>query len=237
MPKSLNLKSPTPMQQKHSDAIIVIDVFRAFTTACYVLACSPAHYILANQSQVIAKLAAIYPHVLLIGKPEKNVHLTYDIPNSPTRTQEVDITHKTVLHRTEAGAKGVLQALKQPSNIVLAAGLVNADATVNYLKQLKIKNIAILPMGHEATTPSLEDDICADYIRACLRGEQFHLASFLPAIREGAGRYFFGDDQWQYPREDFARCLSVNHFDFAIQATAQEDYAVLTRCDVAFAAK
>jgi 2-phosphosulfolactate phosphatase len=221
------------MQQKHSDAIIVIDVFRAFTTACYVLARSPTHYILTNQSRVIAKLAVIHPNILLIGKPEKNIQLTYDIPNSPTRTQEVNITHKTVLHRTEAGAKGILQALQQSSSIVLAASFVNANATVNYLKQLKIENITIVPMGHEATTPSLEDDICADYIRACLRGEQMHLTPFLPDIQKEAGRYFFSEDQRQYPHEDFARCLSLNQFDFAIQATAQEDHAVLTRCDVA----
>lgn len=223
------------MQQKHSSAIIVIDVFRAFTTACYVLARSPKHYMLDNKSKVITRLASIYPNSLLIGKPEKNSYLTYDIPNSPTRTKEVDITHKTVLHRTEAGAKGILQALKHPSNIVFAASFVNADATANYLKRLKINNINILPMGHEATTPSLEDDICAKYIQSCLRNEKMHLASFLPAILEGAGRYFFGDDQWQYPREDFALCLSVKRFNFAIQAMAQEDHAVLMRRDIMYA--
>jgi 2-phosphosulfolactate phosphatase len=225
------------MQQKHGDAIIVIDVFRAFTTACYILARSPALYILADKSQVIAKLASFHSNALLIGKPEKHIHLNYDIPNSPTRTKALDINHKTILHRTQAGAKGILQALKQPSCIVLAAGFVNANATAHYLKQSRITNITILPMGHEATAPSLEDDICADYIQACLKGKKMDLASFLPAIREGAGRYFFTDDQWQYPREDFARCLRVKRFNFAVRATAQEDHAVLTRCDIAFAAK
>lgn len=225
------------MQQKHSDAIIVIDVFRAFTTACYVLARSPAHYILANNSQVIGKLTSIYPNSLLIGKPEKNIDLTYDIPNSPTRTKEVDIQHKTILHRTEAGAKGILHALKQPSSIVFAAGFVNADATVNYLRLYNINSVTIWPMGHEATSPSLEDDICAEYIQASLRGEKMSLTSFLPAIRKGPGRYFFGDDQWQYPREDFARCLSVKQFNFAVQATSQGDHAVLARCDITSATK
>lgn len=220
------------MKQKHNGAIIVIDVFRAFTTAAYILARSPAHYILATQSSVIARLIPNYINPLLIGKPEKQANLSYHIPNSPTRTMDVEIRHKTILHRTEAGAKGILQALKEQSKIVLAASLVNAAATVRYIKMHNIGHIDILPMGHEAVTPSLEDDICAHYIHAMIKGRSMSMQAFIPSIKEEAGRYFFSDDQWQYPREDFVRCLELNQFNFAIQATGQQDYAVLVRCDI-----
>lgn len=220
------------MKSMQGHATIIIDVFRAFTTASYVLARSPARYLLTTDSKIISELALIYPDSLLIGKSEKNNSLIYDIPNSPTRTQHLEVKNKTILHRTEAGAKGVLQALKNPSDIVLAAGLVNADATVGYLKKLNIHHVNIIPMGHEATTPSLEDDICALYIHELIRGNQVSLKPFFPAIRTGAGRYFFSHDQWQYPQEDFLRCLKLRRFNFAIQATANEDYAVLERRDI-----
>jgi 2-phosphosulfolactate phosphatase len=220
------------MKQKHNGAIIIIDVFRAFTTAAYVLARSPTHYILTTQSSVIARLIPNYINPLLIGKPEKQASLAYHIPNSPTRTMDVEIRHKTILHRTEAGAKGILQALNKQSKIVLAASFVNAAATVRYIKMHNIDHIDILPMGHEAVTPSLEDDICAHYIHALINGRNMCVQAFIPSIKEEAGRYFFGDDQWQYPREDFVRCLELNQFNFAIQATDQQDYAVLVRCDI-----
>ncbi len=208
---------------------VVIDVFRAFTTASYVLAQSPVHYVLTPDSTVIARLVTDVAHPIIIGKPEKGMeHLvTYQIPNSPTRAQELSIVGRTVFHRTEAGARGVLQA--KDADLILVAGFVNADATIRYIKTLKDPELKIVPMGHEAATPSLEDDLCANYIEACLKGKEFSLGPFLPELRTGPGRYFFSTDQWQYPQKDFDMCLEIGRFDFAIQAEVKDDYAVLTR--------
>lgn len=221
------------MKQDCNNIIIVIDVFRAFTTACYILARSPMRYYIATKSVNISKIASRYPNPVLIGKPEKNNDLVYHIPNSPTRTKQILIENKTILHRTEAGAKGILQALEDPCHLVFAASFVNADATVQYIKKLNIKNIQLLPMGHEATTPSLEDDICAEYIDSKLRGKELSIKKFLPTFREEAGKYFFMEDQWQYPQEDFTLCLRLNQFNFAIQALPRDDHALLKRCDIA----
>lgn len=220
------------MKQLPSHATIVIDVFRAFTTACYVLERSPANYILATKSDVISKLSLKYKNCLLIGKPEINATLIYDIPNSPTRTKEVEIKNKTILHRTEAGAKGILNSLKNQSSVVLAAGFVNAHATVNYIKLHGFSHITLLPMGHEATTPSMEDEVCAQYIQTLIENKSMPLELSLAAIKKGVGQYFFTNDQWQYPQEDLKHCLKLKRFNFAIQATLEDDYAFLTRFDI-----
>lgn len=208
---------------------VVIDVFRAFTTACYVLEQGPAHYILTPQSLVIAKLVAQIAQPIIIGKPEKGMEgvVKYDIPNSPTRAGELSLTERRVFHRTEAGARGVLQA--KSADVVLVAGFVNAVATVRYIQSLADPEVTVLPMGHEATTPSLEDDLCARYIEAALKGERFDLTPFRSLLKEGAGSYFFAEDQWQYPHQDFETCLQINRFDFAVQAEVKEDYAVLSK--------
>ena len=72
--------------------VVIIDVFRAFTTAAYVLEHNPASYTLAVKQLVISELAAKHINPLVIGKPEKGMegHI-YHIPNSPTRLLEVDI--------------------------------------------------------------------------------------------------------------------------------------------------
>ncbi len=191
---------------------IVIDAFRAFTTASYVLARHPASYMLTTKSAVISRLAANLLDPLLIGKSEKGARVVYHIPNSPTRVNETKVRGRHVLHRTEAGAKGILIA--KDSDVILGAGFVNAAATAEYVRNLKNAHITILPMGHEGSTPSLEDHICATYIEALIKGKQMALTSYIPALRKGPGRYFFSEDQWQYPCEDFFRCLKPNGFRF-----------------------
>lgn len=207
---------------------VIIDVFRAFTTVPYVLERNPASYALAVKQSVIAILAAKCINPLVIGKPEKGTEGFYHIPNSPTRAQEVDITGRNIIHRTEAGAKGVLQA--QTADLVLVASFVNATATANYIKRLKDPQVVYAPMGHEGTLPSLEDDVCSEYIQAIVNGKKIELAPYIPRFREGPGKYFFSEDQRQYPKEDFDRCLEVDRFSFAIQAIVKGDYAILTRC-------
>lgn len=213
---------------------VVIDAFRAFSTACYVLEKNPASYRVATKSSVISRLAIDAINPLLIGKPEKGFdHIVYNIPNSPTRVLGVKITGCDVLHRTDAGMKGILQS--KDSDIILAAGFVNAESTVQYInKTIRKKGtpkITITPMGHQGESPSLEDDACAEYIKCLLSEKKLDLNLYMDEIRQGPGSYFFSQDQQQYPSEDFARCMEVGRFDFAIQAILKDDYAVLSRCE------
>lgn len=211
---------------KHVNVAIVIDVFRAFSTASYVLKQQPNNYIFTTKSSIISKLMINFPQPFIIGKAEKGSTLTYNIPNSPTRVQEIDLTGRNVFHRTEAGAKGIISA--RNADIILATGFVNAVATVQYIKSLQNTKIFIFPMGHEATSPSLEDNLCAEYIKSLLNDKKMNLYPFMKKIKKNSGKYFFSDDQWQYPYDDFKRCLEIDDkFNFAIQATVQDDYAIL----------
>jgi|GEM_PF-1268664 len=223
------LRSSQLLIPKKLNVIIVIDVFRAFTTACYVLESNPASYILAKKSTTISQLRSKFQDPFLIGKAERGAILSYDIPNSPTRVKEVKIAGRNILHRTEGGSTGVL--MSKGLGVILAAGLVNADATVRYVLQLQNPAITIIPMGHEGVTPSLEDDICAQYIHAKLKGHTMDLTPYIAALREGSGKYFFTDDQWQYPCQDFDYCIDANRFNFTIQAEVQDEYAILRRLD------
>lgn len=202
---------------------IIIDVFRAFTTACYVLEQNPASYVITNKCKVVSKLTA--SDTILIGKPEKGSNLKYDIPNSPLRAQELELKNKHIIHRTEAGATGIMKS----KGTILAASFVNANATIQYIKKQNIDNYIILAMGHEANTPSLEDNLCAEYIKKIYNGDEINISKYIPKLRKTSGKYFFGQDQWQYPREDFALCLEKDKFHFAIIAYVKLDWACLTK--------
>lgn len=212
--------------RREMNVTIVIDVFRAFTTASYVLDQKPATYQLAVRHQMITELASSCINPFVIGKPEKGMlGDIYTIPNSPSRVLEHQLSGLHVIHRTQAGAQGVLQA--KNADIILVAGLVNAQATVKYLKKLDQPKVTFCPMGHEGTCPSVEDNLCAEYIQALLEGKKIDITPHLYELKEGPGKYFFTQDQRQYPKEDFDRCLETDRFDFAIQATLGDGYATL----------
>jgi 2-phosphosulfolactate phosphatase len=209
---------------------VVIDVFRAFTTACYVLERHPTSYFYSYSCKAVEKLTLQTVNPFLIGKPEKGSQLKYHIPNSPTYVAKKEIKNRDIIHRSESGARGILSS--QKVDLILAAGFVNARATVDYIKTFKNSIVTILPMGHEATSPSLEDEICAQYLLALLNSKFFNTSKYVSELASGPGKYFFSDDQNQYPEEDFAMCLELNKFNFAIQAQLHSDYAVLRRCDI-----
>lgn len=220
----------TAEKQNHETTIaVVIDVFRAFTTASYVLDKNPYSYFITDKHAVVIQLASNCRNPLVIGKPEKGCDgLIYLIPNSPTRALGVQVTGRDVIHRTAAGSQGVLKA--KDADIVLAAGFVNAAATVRFVRQFINPKVKVIPMGHEGVTPSLEDDICALYIQALIADQEFDLAPYIPQIKEGPGKYLFSEDQWQYPFEDFDRCLEIDRFDFAIRAFVEKEWAILKPC-------
>jgi 2-phosphosulfolactate phosphatase len=206
---------------------VIIDVFRACTTAAYILSHNPKIYILANKSGTIERLISNFQNPLLVGKPEKGVNVAYHIPNSPTRTEEVMVSGRYVLHRTAAGANGMM--LAGSSDILLAAGFMNASATARYIKNMKNVEVIIIPMGHEGIRPSLEDNLCATYLKELIGGKKPKIDTFIPILQKGAGKYFFSTDQYQYPEADFFRCLEIDRFNFVIKANVIEDYAILTR--------
>lgn len=186
----------------------------------------PKAYYVTDQCEVVLKIAQKIVDPILLGKPQIGSHVCYTTFNSPTRVDELDLKGKVVVHRTTAGGFGLIKA--RGADKIFAAAFVNAEATAETIKKLLPKKVRILPMGHEGTTPSLEDDLCSQYIQGLLEGKTIAIAPSIPILKEGAGKYFFGEDQKQYPKEDFDLCLEMNRFHFAIVVQVEEEIARLS---------
>ena len=219
------------MQILHPECTIhiIIDVFRAFSTACTVLSKKPKSYALTNHCTSITQRLSVQNNCILIGKPEKGSAINYHAPNSPNLVANLDLKEKHIYHRTSAGATGVMQS--NPNNIVLCTSLNNLPATATYVSQFKNHPVIIQPMGHEANTPSIEDNICASLLRRMISGS--HSMEKLPIdqIRASSGQYFFQQNP-EYPEEDFHTCLQIGTHPFAIKADIKEGYALLTEVNV-----
>lgn len=204
---------------------VIIDAFRAFATACFILKQQPKSYYLTARCGAVQRLQKQEQNSILVGKPEINSFLPYTMPNSPTRVLEWNMKNRTIIHRTAAGGAGVRYA--KGVDILLAASFVNAKATADAVIHLNPSELTIYPLGHEGRTPTLEDDLCASYLEALIEGRVFELAPYIDQLRKGPGRYFFSENQEEYPREDFDYCLASNTFDSPIFVENCGDFAIL----------
>ena len=214
-PRSLHIARLAAGAVQATGVVVIIDVFRAFTTACHVLAQRPRDYLLVRDDATATRLARATRPALLIGKPAIGSTTQYTIPNSPERASALSIEGQTVIHRTGAGARGVLDAIN--ADVILAAGFANLGATVRLLRQSE-SPITLVCMGHEGDVPALEDELCAAAIEAGLGGRFFELVPHLAALRAGTGAYFFTAQQGEYPEADFAHCTAIDAFGFALRA-------------------
>ena len=205
--------------------VIIIDVFRACTTACYALDRGPGRYWLAGSCSTAARIATESTSALLIGKPELGSTLAYHIPNSPTRVADVEVEGRAVIHRTAAGARGVVVA--ERADAIFLGCFANAGSTIARIGQLGPAVVSIVAMGHEGNAPAPEDDLCAGYLEARLRGQTLDIAPFVPGLKSSSGAYFFGASQAEYPSSDFASCLELDRFEFAIEARRSGDAALI----------
>lgn len=207
---------------------VIVDVFRAFSTACVILEKKPKRYILTNKCDTIVQIISKTEKNILVGKPGIGSKLKYDVPNSPSLVEKLTIHRSYVYHRTAAGATGVIQSNKD--DITLCMSFNNIDATANYIKTFNSVDLHIKPMGHEANNPTIEDNLCADMLKNRIYTNCLNSSLPIEYIKKTTGMYFFTDDK-EYPQEDFSRCLEINSHMFAIKAEIKEGYALLRAVD------
>jgi len=201
--------------------VIVIDVIRAFSVAAYALAGGAQALWLVRAVEEAFTLREREPGVLLIGEVGGRLIPGFDLNNSPALMTASDVRGRTLVQRTGAGTQGAL-AVANAAHILLSS-LVNARATATHARVLAESTGGIVTLhptqgGLDNGEPG-EDQVCANYIEALLRGREDArelLNSELARLR-GAGRF----ETWQqgesdFPAEDIPLVLDVDRFDFAM---------------------
>ena len=196
-----------------ADAVVVVDVFRAFTTApwCYE---SGARSVLLAPTIEDAIAARVGEHVRLLkdGAPDPR----FDLPNAPGLVATADLSDHTVVQITGNGTRGVY-AVAAPH--VLCASFVTASATARFLREAHVGTVLFVP------TEGDEDVALADYLVELLHGDAdptdyLNRAEASPAAAHLELR---GPDA-AYPgvhADDLRLCLEVDRFDFALEAVPQ----------------
>lgn len=211
---------------------VVIDVFRAFSVACYAFDGGVrAYHPVAGIDEALA-LRAAHPDWLLAGERHARQLPGFDFGNSPTQIVAADLRGRTLVHTTHAGTQGLANAVH--ADEVITGALVNAAAIVRYIQSRAPAIVSLVRMGHEARERCAEDDLCAALIRARLEGRPFDVAGIRERLRlaPAAKKFFDPAADWA-PEPDFNYATDVDRFDFVLRreldATGR---AALRRIDV-----
>ncbi len=195
---------------------VIIDVFRAFSTACYLYNQGVERIIPVSCVTEALELKQLNPDYILLGEVNELIPDGFDYGNSPTLIKGIDFSGRTVVHRTSSGTQGLVYA--QKATEIITGGFVNAPAIVRYIKEKKPQNVSLVCMGYATMYPTEEDTYCAEYIKCALENKLFNMEDAIEHIKNTSGkRLFEPQNQNHSPSSDFFMCTDLGRFDFVLQ--------------------
>jgi 2-phosphosulfolactate phosphatase len=207
--------------RKAEGLAVIIDVFRAFSVACYVLAQGARQIIPIEDIEVARKLKRENSGHILMGERGGKKPPDFDFGNSPTQIEGVDFNGRTVIHTTSSGTKGLVNA--RGADEVITGSFVNASAVLTYIKSRKPEILSLVCMGVAGERETDEDTLCAHYLRDRLEEKEVNFDKIVAYLRHcESSRTFFDPRKPWIPERDFELCLSLNRFSFVLKAERTE---------------
>jgi 2-phosphosulfolactate phosphatase len=212
--------------RKAKGTTVVIDVFRAFSTACYLTAAGADWIIPVEQVDEALQLKGLFPDAVLLGERNEKKVPGFDFGNSPTHIQHLDLKGKTVVMTTSSGTKGLMNALK--ADELLSGSFVNAGAIIRYIIHKNPAIVSLVCMGYEGKRTTQEDTFLAEYIKAQLTGQPTDFEWMKSLLRTGDGARLLdpANHEWS-PATDFDLCLDLDRFDFVLRLVNDKGYKCL----------
>lgn len=201
---------------------VIIDVFRAFSVACYAFDGGAMKIIATGDVEKAFDLKGRYGNSLIAGERHEKKVEGFDLGNSPTEIMTTDLRNRILIHTTTAGTNGLVNAVN--ASTVLTGSLVNAGAIVRYIKAADPERVSLVAMGYRAMETADEDILCARLIEARLNDSNEDFSKQISDLRYGSGSRFFRSENLEFsPPTDFFLCTMTDKFDFVIRAERRQD--------------
>ncbi len=202
--------------------VVIIDVFRAFSTACYGFTRGVKRIYPVGEVAEALALGRKMRGAILVGERHGRKLEGFNFGNSPSELFNAELSGKTIIQTTHSGTQGLVNALHAED--LLTGAFVNAKATCDYIRKRSPVCVTLVRMGLQAKIASDEDSLCADYLESLLLNKEFDVSSIEPTLRKSpfSERFFNPAKPWNPPR-DFELCLKTNTFEFFIQAHRDKD--------------
>ena len=217
--------------EKAKGITVIIDVFRAFSVACYCFDKGVAKVIPVSAFDEALSYEDEHYKIVRIGERYGQKLPGFDFGNSPSEIEPVNLECHLVLQTTHAGTQGMVNA--RNASEVLTGALVNAKATAEYIKSKQPEEVSLVRMGLGAVTSTDEDDICADYLESLLLGKAFDESKIRDILKASScSDRFFDPNIPSSPELDFDYCTNVDRFNFVLKlVTPENDMPYLQRIE------
>ena len=194
---------------------IVIDVFRAFTTAAYAIEQGAEKIILVAGIEEALRLRENGTAHLCMGEVDGKRPDCFEFGNSPFAISNQNLQGKVVVQSTGAGTVGVTAANNADS--IFLGSLVTATATIETILQDNPDKVSIVAMGAEGKSKTDEDEQCAMYLRNLLERRNPDPDALKSLILSGAESLKYDDPtRPHFDVRDRNLALDIDRFQFAI---------------------
>ncbi len=217
MEQKINLYSLIEGAKKAEGLTVIIDVFRAFSLECYLYDMGVKEIRPVGTIEEAFRLKSIIPGSVLVGERGGKKCEGFDYGNSPSTIPAECVKGKTIIHTTSAGTQGLVNATG--ASEIITGSLVNAKAVAEYIRAKNPKIVSIVSMGNAGVRPAKEDELCAEYIKSILEGNELpDFEARVARLQTEGGEHFFDKDRQDvFPEGDFWMCIKYNQFPFVIR--------------------
>jgi 2-phosphosulfolactate phosphatase len=206
---------------------VVIDVFRAFSTAAYAVDRGATEVVLVASVEDAFALRRRWPDVLIMGEVGGRRVDGFDFGNSTSAIARADLRGHPLIQRTSAGTQGVVAAAG--ADAIVLGSFVCVGAIVRHVRARRPSVVSLVAKGVRAERPAPEDEACADLLEARLRGTPLDEPVLLERLASGGAAERFEEDSEDSPRADVSHCLRLDAFDFVLVVERRDGLLVATR--------
>jgi len=172
----IRLASLTSGAEAAVGTTVIIDVFRAFTTAAVALSRGAQRIVMVDSLDNALALRSSGVGDYCIGERDSTKPPGFDFGNSPAELERAEVAGKTLIQTTSNGTAGINAA--HGADRIYAGAFVTAEATVRAILRQAPTVVTLVAIGRSnGTIRADEDELCALYLRARLEGRRPDVAA------------------------------------------------------------
>lgn len=208
--------------------VVIVDVFRAFTTAAVAFARGAERIVIVPEIEEALRLRDAGVGDVCVGEVNGIRPEGFDFGNSPHEMMQADLAGKVVIQSTRAGTVGVAAATG--ANEIYAGSLVVAEATARAIRRESPAEVTIVAMGWNAQVRTDEDELCALYLRNLMEGRRPDRDAVRKLVlASGEVGKFHDPAQPHFHPEDLQIALEIDKYDFAVRIFKEGEFLVARR--------
>ena len=211
--------------QESQGIVVIIDVFRCFTTEAVAFDRGAEKIILVSEIEEALELRERGLGQIIMGEVGGKRPEGFDYGNSPFELASANLRGKTIIQSTRAGTVGVTNVSE--ADVMYGGSLAVAGATARAIASHKPEKISLVAMGLEGRVKADEDEQCALYLRNLLQGRKPDKDSVRALILAGEESQKYDDPSLpQWPPEDRMMALDIDSHNFALRIAMEGDLFV-----------